>query len=79
VAEACTGLAFLHDFKFVHNDFKAENILVFDDGPGTARRAKVTDLGLALGERPICASLCCVVCCIVVCRKRALLGMRENV
>ncbi|CAN0227752.1 unnamed protein product, partial [Laminaria digitata] len=47
VTEACTGAAFMHDLHFVHNDIKAENVLVFDDGPGTARTAKLTDLGLA--------------------------------
>ncbi|CAN0219965.1 unnamed protein product, partial [Laminaria digitata] len=47
ISEAGKGLECMHRHKVVHNDVKAANILVFSGGPGTARTAKVTDLGLA--------------------------------
>ncbi|CAN0495372.1 unnamed protein product, partial [Scytosiphon promiscuus] len=60
VAQVCTALELMHENNLVHNDVKAENILVFSGETGSARTAKLTDLGLALGERPVCdvAGLC---------------------
>ena len=46
VRQLCLGLAHAHDRGLVHRDFKAENILVADDGDGD--QAKIVDLGIAM-------------------------------
>ena len=63
VAEVATALAHLHSANFVHNDVKAENVLVFSDGPGTSPTAKLTDFGLATGEQSIFTVLCALCFC----------------
>eukprot|EP00904_Undaria_pinnatifida_P007748 jgi/Undpi1/4102/HiC_scaffold_16.g07469.m1 len=61
IIEGGTGASCMHDNGYVHNDIKAENILVFSSGPGTKTTGKIADLGLARGERktmrsgPVCA------------------------
>lgn len=45
VAQALDGLAFLHEWSFVHRDIKPPNILL--DGNDGAFRVKVCDFGLA--------------------------------
>lgn len=51
LAGAAAGLAFLHENGVVHNDIKADNVLIFGPAPGKRQRtAKMADFGLALGE-----------------------------
>ena len=63
VIEGGTGASCMHDNGYVHNDIKAENILVFSSGPGTKTTGKIADLGLARGERKTMRSgaVCAVV------------------
>ena len=63
---AGTGLTHLHDNRYVHNDVKAANILVFSSGPGARETAAIADLGVALGERNIPYPLFVVVVVVVV-------------
>eukprot|EP00904_Undaria_pinnatifida_P007746 jgi/Undpi1/4100/HiC_scaffold_16.g07467.m1 len=50
IIEGGTGASFMHDNGYVHNDIKAENILVFSSGPGTKTTGKIADLGLARAD-----------------------------
>eukprot|EP00904_Undaria_pinnatifida_P007750 jgi/Undpi1/4104/HiC_scaffold_16.g07471.m1 len=49
--EAGAGFAFMHLNGYCHNDIKPDNVLFFNDGPDGKSTAKVSDLGLTLGER----------------------------
>lgn len=50
LAGTIAGVVFLHGYNIGHNDLKPENVIIFPGLAGTGPKAKLIDLGLALGE-----------------------------